>query len=443
MKQVHTILIILSTLIYIAQAGLTRSAGLLNKPRALDNGASERFNRSAYYMPSYQTPSRIRISLTRNISNLNQNQLSAPEVSYFGAIGVGTPPKMFNAVFDTGSSEIWLPYYNWFPLANNLHYSIGYSSKDSSTSIAHKREFSIDYRKTKLSGQTYEDIFTLYEDMLKDDAPIMVAPELTFGQNFLAIDVASDEQFRYKPYDGVVGLAPVTNSGSGTRNILLSLQQEQQRRQYDQQPQDTYPAPGYDQGPNHPSMPHRQGNTELVFAFWINPNQNSRYGGELMVGGVDENRFIGDIYFHRVNSWFDWQLPLLYVQLGAQVISCQGGCTAILDTGANSLVGPRQDVEQIYQDISAQYNSESDMWLVDCNQIDQYPPLVFRLNETPYTIYARHYVKMFRFRESTYCHLAIKPWDQPGWLLGTSFIGAYYTVFDLTSRRVGFATPRG
>ena len=442
----------------LARAELTRSAGLISYP---GGGGGSGPNPEGHFSQSYPQPdetngpfylpSRIRISLTRNVTNPNPYRLSAPEMSYFGAIGVGTPPKMFNVVFDTGSSELWLPYYNWFPFANNLHYSEGYSCRDSSTCVAPKREFTLDYRHTKLSGATYEDLFTLYEDMQKDEAPVMVGPQVSFGQNFIAIDDASDEQFRYKPYDGVVGLAPVAQSSSGNRNVLLSLQLEQQRRMqlnqgasYPQQVgyyQQAGPAAGtpYASGAGYFQKP----SSELMFAFWINPNQNSRYGGELMLGGVDENRFVGDIYFHRINSWFDWQLPLSFVQLGGQLVSCQNGCSAILDTGANSLVGPRQDVELIHQEIGARYERDAGLWLVDCNLIDQYPTLLFKIEDTPYVIYARHYVKMFRFKDSILCHLAIKPWDQQNWVLGTSFIGAYYTVFDFSSRRVGFATPRG
>lgn len=448
-------LLLIAVCTCLTQAEVTRSVGIVNYPNGVPMPYSGSYggqmNQSGGYNVPYYIPTKIRILLTRNISNLNTNRLSAPELSYFGAIGVGSPPKMFNVVFDTGSSEIWLPYYNWFIFANNLHYSDGYHCKSSSTCIAHERKFTLDYRHTRMSGETYEDLFTLYEDMQKYDAPvIMVAPQTSFGQNFLGITDTSDEQFRYKPYDGVIGLAPVAQSSSGTRNILLSLQQEQQRRiqvqqvggNYQAQPGGNYmPEAGPGAAYYRPSS-GQLNQADLVFAIWINPNQNSRYGGELMLGGVDENRFVGDIFFHRINSWFDWQLPLTYVQLGSQIISCSNGCNAIFDTGANSLVGPRQDIELIYQELQAQYERDADLWTVDCARIDQYPSLVFRLDDTPYMIYSRHYIRMFRYSDNVVCYLTIKPWDQPNWVLGTSFIGAYYTVFDFSGRRIGFATPR-
>lgn len=453
-QSVALVAISLAVLAICVAAANTRSSGLVNYPQPAGNadamsGYADPNDYRGHYGASAGTAPKIRIALTRNISlSLNSNRLTAPVVSYFGAIGVGKPAKMFNVVFDTGSSEIWLPYYNWFPLANNLHYSDGYSCKDSNTCVPLKREFSLDYRGTKLTGETYQDVLTVYEDMAKDDAHYVISPHVSFQQNFLAIEDASDEQFRYKPYDGVVGLAPVAQSGSGTRNLLLALHQQLQLDQQLQQhhadlqtppSQPDYPGTGY-AGANYYRVGHQQ--SGLVMAFWFNPNQNSRHGAELTLGGVDENRFVGDIYFHRVNSWFDWQLPVSLVMLGGEVISCSTGCTAILDTGANSLVGPRQDVEAIYSALGAKHDRDSNLWLVDCARVSQYAPVTLRIEDVPYTLYSSHYVKMFKFRESVVCYMGIKPWDNAGWILGTNFVGAYYTVFDFAQRRVGFATPR-
>lgn len=415
-----------------ARFNLTRSAGMVYYPEPTRGGHGQPFAPTGLL-------ARVRVTLTRNMSFPNLGRLCAPDVSYYGVVGLGSPPKLFNVVFDTGSSEIWFPYYNWFPLANNLHYSEGFSCKDSSTCRATKRDYVLDYRGTQLSGETFEDQLVLYQDMLKEDAAFTISPHINLEQNFLAIESTTDEQFRFKPYDGVIGLAPLAQSGSGTRNLLLSLQKSLQM-QLELNPD------GDGDSANDPSShgyyrPQGASASTLTFAFWFNPNQNSRHGGELTIGGVDESRFVGDIYFHRVGSWFEWQLPLNIVMLGAQPISCTNGCFATLDTGANSLVGPRPDVEAIYSQLNAQYDRESELWMIDCNLVDQNPIMIFRLDEVPYQIYPRHYTRMFRFRERVFCHLAIKPWDNQNWLLGTSFISAYYTVFDFGGRRIGFATP--
>lgn len=68
---------------------------------------------------------------------------------------------------------------------------------------------------------------------------------------------------------------------------------------------------------------------------------------------------------------------------------------------------------------------------------------MFQIDHVRYIIGAGHLIrKDLRSDNSTGCYLALKAWDRPNWLLGTNFMTAYYTLFDFSQRRVGFATPR-
>lgn len=362
----------------------------------------------------------FRIELIRNFSYNDPYSVetAAPEVDYYGYIEIGTPPEVLKVAFDTGTSDIWVPAYTWNPFGTNLHYLEGFDCDSSSTcKLMGPTEYSILYRGTQLSGESYEDQFIVSE-----------IAGTGFAQNFLLITSANNKRFATKPYDGVVGLAPVVQSTTGIRNILISMERQHKK---------TVDAV---KARNSRSIRQRD-EFKLLFAIYINPDQNSRYGGDIMFGDFDEERFRGHIDFHMVIDHFDWQLSLTSVKLGDEVVSCASQCKATIDTGVDPLFGPREDVAAICKHLDAQYQPEAKVWTIDCNRLNTNPKLVFHFDGTPYFLDPIHYVKTFSFQSNIVCYLAIKPWDRPDWLLGTTFMSAYYTIFDFGNRLVGFATP--
>lgn len=378
----------------------------------------------------------LRVKLSRT-----KPTLELPETSYYGAASFGsTRENKFNVVFDTSTSQVWVPtYQSGILVTNELHYYCGYdASLSPEARLIAKDVARFSFQDVVLRGSLYEDTVTLYNDASKDE---IISSTTMVGVNnrFYSVDYAENYDLQAKTFDGVVGLAPnVGLAELRLNNTQLALQPEFIRLQQEQDPNFAYtPSSG------------------LVFGLWLNPELGETdFAGELTLGTYDGGKVhFPSLQFHNIsrnNGQFAWQLELEQVKLSSrgtdkmsEVVSCKSGCQAVLNSGNDSLVGPSADIQLIRTRLDATYNDNLKLWTVkSCKNLESLPALTFTFANPSkeYSLTAYQYTAKLTVDGEEVCYLTLKDSSTAtSWSLGTSFLQAYYTIFDLSSGHIGLA----
>ncbi|CAN1242997.1 Aspartic proteinase A1 [Linum perenne] len=231
------------------------------------------------------------------------------DAQYFGEIGIGTPPQTFTVIFDTGSSNLWVPSSKcYFSLACFFHSK--YKSSRSSTYKKNGKSAAIQYGTGAISGFFSQDNVKVGDLVVKNQEFIEATKEP--GITFLAAK-----------FDGILGL--------GFQEISVG-----------------------DAVPVWYNMVDQGLINEPVFSFWFNRNADEDEGGELVFGGVDPNHFVGEHTYVPVTQKGYWQFDMGDVLVdGKSTGFCSGGCAAIADSGTSLLAGPTAIIAEVNHAIGA------------------------------------------------------------------------------------------
>ncbi|XP_066530691.1 napsin-A [Hoplias malabaricus] len=324
------------------------------------------------------------------------------DAQYFGVISIGTPPQEFTVLFDTGSSNLWVPsiHCSFFDLACWFHHR--YNSKKSSTYVQNGTEFSIRYGRGSLSG------------FISQDTVKLAGLDVT-GQQFAEAVKQPGIVFAVARFDGVLGMAYPSISVDGVK-------------------------PVFDSAMDAKLLPQN------IFSFYINRDAGAEVGGELMLGGFDQQYFDGDLHYVNITRKAYWQIKMDEIQVGDTLKVCKGGCQAIVDTGTSMIVGPVQEVRALQKAIGAIPLLMGEYW-IDCKKIPSLPTISISLGGKMFNMTGKDYVYKTTQMGMSIClsgfmAMNIPPPAGPLWILGDVFIGRFYTVFDRDNNRVGFAPSK-
>ncbi|KAF9220083.1 acid protease [Gyrodon lividus] len=305
---------------------------------------------------------------------------------WFGTISIGTPPRNFAVLFDTGSSDIILPGALCDDTCDGHAF---YDPEASLSSIDLDRPFRAWFGSSDGAfGYQYIDNVTVAG---------LTATHQTLGA---AMRYSQGLQIGRFAGDGLLGMAFQSLSTFGQSPFFQTLVTEGQT-------------------------------DEPVFAFNL-----GAYGAELYLGGTNPDMYTGDFTWVPVIRQAYWEVNIdNVVGNGQNVLTSVAG---IIDTGSFFVRGPPSDVAALYAVIGGTpFPSRPGYYSFPCDAV---PSVGFTFGGRYFPIPAESLNIGFDRNNPSQCVGAIIAGIYGTWVVGTTFLDSVYIAFDVGNVRVGFAT---
>ncbi|CAL1716788.1 unnamed protein product [Somion occarium] len=231
--------------------------------------------------------------------------IEANDVGYIATVQMGTPPRDFKLLMDSGSADLWVGGENCQSEDGGdcgNHVFLG--SGSSSSFVDTKQQFQVTYGSGAVAG-----------DIITDDINV-AGLDLKAHKFGVATQETVDFSSNQTPFDGLMGLAQsqqtLTPVEALSKNGLIQ---------------------------------------DAITSYKISRLADGKNDGEITFGGLDQTKFDANtlVTFDNVNKQGFWE--------GAMTVSVNGqdlglkGRTAILDTGTTLVIAPAADATAVHQAI--------------------------------------------------------------------------------------------
>lgn len=325
---------------------------------------------------------------------------------------VGQPAQNFTVIFDTGSSNLWVPSVRCKDKACVTHNQ--YNSAKSQTYKANGRDFSIQYGSGALEGVMSTDKMTLAGLTIEGQSCALFHHSIITSTDSNTHGVVAEstkelgEAFVQAKFDGILGMG--------------------------------YSSISVNEAPTVFDMMLAQNLVdEPVFSFYLNKAGVAGSRSELVLGGTNPKMYEGEITWAPVIRKAYWEIQLEGFSANGTDMKISTG--AAIDTGTSLIAIPQAQAKEINRLIGAKkFWFQPSIYTVDCSKIDELPDVEFIFSGKPFILSGNDYI--IGNKNDKLCISAFTAMKTPGniWIVGDAFLRKYYSIYDAGNDRVGFAT---
>ncbi|XP_007523180.1 cathepsin E isoform X2 [Erinaceus europaeus] len=208
----------------------------------------------------------------------NEPLINYLDMEYFGTISIGSPQQNFTVIFDTGSSNLWVPSMYCTSPACKTH--ARFFPSQSNTYSALGNQFSIQYGTGSLSGIIGAD-------------QVSVEGLTVAGQQFGESVSEPGQTFVNAEFDGILGLGYPSLAVGGVTPVFDNMMSQ-----------------------NLVDLP--------MFSVYMSSDPEGGLGSELIFGGYDHSHFSGSLNWVPVTKQGYWQIALDSMLWNVSIaMSCQ------------------------------------------------------------------------------------------------------------------------
>lgn len=337
------------------------------------------------------------------------------DTQYYAAVKIGTPSQNFEVIYDTGSSNLWVPHSDSectepvtiimpdlrkFPPIDFINAKKnGFHTSQSSTCVPTDEYMQIRYGTGAAKGRFYVDTVTIADKINVHNQTFALVKNCD----------AMGPPFLIGKFEGILGMG-FDDLAVGDKTTVFSNAIKQKLVK------------------------------EPEFAFYLAENKGDSAhndNSELTFGGHDKERFEGDLKWVKLSRALYWEVNVKSIKLG-HVEFLSG--SAIVDSGTSLIVGPVDIVTAMAKEAGAIDLPFLPIHPIPCELADQVPDLTIEIEGKKLIMPGKDLV--VRNPLANICIFAMVGGDPPFWILGDPFLRTYYTVFNMKEKKIGFAKAK-